>query len=203
MVRYLANSARWRANRAPTAAKAALRRKKQFEHSLEQTSSQIMTLEREIYSIETANINKETLDAMKNAGTAMKQIHAGLTIDKVDNVMYAFPLPPKHLHSRLLPTGKTSANSTPSAKKSPKPSLRVSPHPASTKTSSTRNWLSSSRSSSTSRCSTQATFPSATRSAVYPRRLRQNSRARRPSRRTTRRQSCGGCRQRWPCKVRT
>ncbi|CAN9446170.1 unnamed protein product [Alternaria sp. RS040] len=59
----------------------------QFEHSLEQTSSQIMTLEREIYSIETANINKETLDAMKNAGTAMKQIHAGLTIDKVDNVM--------------------------------------------------------------------------------------------------------------------
>lgn len=72
------------------AAKSALRRKKQFEHSLEQTSSQIMTLEREIYSIETANINKETLDAMKNAGTAMKQIHAGLTIDKVDNVMYAF-----------------------------------------------------------------------------------------------------------------
>lgn len=71
------------------AAKAALRRKKQFEHSLEQTSSQIMTLEREIYSIENANINKETLDAMKNAGSAMKQIHAGLTIDKVDNVMYA------------------------------------------------------------------------------------------------------------------
>ncbi|KAH8627953.1 hypothetical protein IG631_17721 [Alternaria alternata] len=46
-----------------------------------------MTLEREIYSIETANINKETLDAMKNAGNAMKQIHSGLTIDKVDNVM--------------------------------------------------------------------------------------------------------------------
>ena len=51
-----------------------------------------MTLEREIYSIETANINKETLDAMKNAGSAMKQIHAGLTIDKVDNVMYAHSL---------------------------------------------------------------------------------------------------------------
>jgi charged multivesicular body protein 4 len=68
-------------------AKAALRRKKQFEHSLEQTSSQIMTLEREIYSIETANINKETLDAMKNAGKAMQQIHQGLTIDKVDQTM--------------------------------------------------------------------------------------------------------------------
>jgi hypothetical protein len=89
------------------AAKAALRRKKQFEHSLEQTSAQIMTLEREIYSIETANINKETLDAMKNAGTAMKQIHAGLTIDKVDDVMYVhlnipFAQPiPFHLQPRL------------------------------------------------------------------------------------------------------
>ncbi|KAL1592001.1 ESCRT-III subunit protein snf7 [Paraconiothyrium brasiliense] len=79
--------ARKHVNTNKTAAKAALRRKKQFEHSLEQTQSQIMTLEREVYSIETANINKETLDAMKNAGTAMKHIHAGLTIDKVDNVM--------------------------------------------------------------------------------------------------------------------
>ncbi|EKG12045.1 Snf7 [Macrophomina phaseolina MS6] len=70
-----------------TAAKSALRRKKQFEHSLEQTQNQIMTLEREIYSIETANINKETLDAMKNAGEAMKQIHGKLTIDKVDQTM--------------------------------------------------------------------------------------------------------------------
>jgi hypothetical protein len=74
------------------AAKAALRRKKQFEHSLEQTSAQIATLEREIYSIETANINKETLDAMQKASTAMKQIHGGLTIDKVDNVMYVFSI---------------------------------------------------------------------------------------------------------------
>ena len=48
-----------------------------------------MTLEKEITSIETANINKETLDAMKNAGKAMKEIHAGLTIDTVDTVMYA------------------------------------------------------------------------------------------------------------------
>ncbi|KAJ9624967.1 ESCRT-III subunit protein snf7 [Taxawa tesnikishii (nom. ined.)] len=69
------------------AAKAALRRKKQFEHSLEQTSAQIITIEREISSIETANINKETLDAMKNASNAMKTIHGGLTIDKVDATM--------------------------------------------------------------------------------------------------------------------
>lgn len=46
-----------------------------------------MTLEREIYSIESANINKETLEAMKSAKKAMQQIHGGLTIDKVDQTM--------------------------------------------------------------------------------------------------------------------
>ena len=69
------------------AAKTALRRKKQYEHSLEQTSAQIMTLEGQISSIESANINKETLDAMKNAGAAIKHIHAGMTVDTVDNLM--------------------------------------------------------------------------------------------------------------------
>jgi len=79
--------ARKHVNSNKTAAKAALRRKKQYEHALEQTQGQIMTLEREIYSIETANINKETLEAMKNASKAMKEIHGGLTIDKVDQTM--------------------------------------------------------------------------------------------------------------------
>lgn len=46
-----------------------------------------MTLEREIYSIESANINKETLEAMKNAKKAMEHIHGGLTIEKVDQTM--------------------------------------------------------------------------------------------------------------------
>ncbi|KAF2201184.1 Snf7-domain-containing protein [Delitschia confertaspora ATCC 74209] len=79
--------ARKYANTNKTAAKAALMRKKQFEKSLEQTSTQIMSLEREIHAIESANINKETMEAMRNAGQAMKQIHAGMTIDKVDQAM--------------------------------------------------------------------------------------------------------------------
>ena len=58
-----------------------------------------MTLESEIYSIEAANINKETLDAMKNASAAMKQIHGGLTIDKVDQTMYVYPAPSSTHHS--------------------------------------------------------------------------------------------------------
>ncbi|KAI9813185.1 MAG: ESCRT-III subunit protein snf7 [Phylliscum demangeonii] len=70
-----------------TAARAALKRKKQHEHSLEQTTAQIATLEQQIYSIEAANINQETLKAMQKAGKAMKEIHGGLTIDKVDETM--------------------------------------------------------------------------------------------------------------------
>lgn len=63
-----------------------------------------MTLEREIYSIETANINKETLEAMKNASKAMKEIHGGLTIDKVDQTMYVgfLPTPPQKRKKRRL-----------------------------------------------------------------------------------------------------
>ncbi|KAL3424657.1 snf7 family protein [Phlyctema vagabunda] len=70
-----------------TAAKAALRRKKQHEHTLEQTTAQISTLEQQIYSIEAANINRETLAAMERAGEAMSQIHGKLNIDKVDETM--------------------------------------------------------------------------------------------------------------------
>ena len=71
-----------------TAARAALKRKKQHEHTLDQTLAQISTLEQQIYSIEAANINRETLLAMEKAGQAMKQIHGKLNIDKVDQTMY-------------------------------------------------------------------------------------------------------------------
>jgi charged multivesicular body protein 4A/B len=70
------------------AAKAALRRKKAHEHSLEQTVSQIGTLEQQINAIESANINRETLAAMERAGDAMKMIHGKLTPEKVDETMY-------------------------------------------------------------------------------------------------------------------
>ena len=185
------------------AAKSALRRKKQFEHSLEQTSSQIMTLEREIYSIETANINKETLDAMKNAGNAMKQIHSGLTIDKVDNVMYAFCTKQASPNSLLIMwAGRTSASNTQSAKRLAKPSPRASPPTASTKTNWTRNSQSYNKKSSTSKCSTLATCPS-----TMPHRHRSYHRHQVPTprhhsglKRTTKRRSCGSYRLRWPCK---
>ena len=66
-----------------------MRRKKLHERSLEQTSAQILQLEQHIYSIESANINQETFNAMKNAKAAMEQIHKGLNIEVVDQTMYA------------------------------------------------------------------------------------------------------------------
>lgn len=57
------------------------------ENTLNQTLAQMNQIEQQIYSIEAANINQETLKAMQNAGAAMKQIHGGLTIDKVDATM--------------------------------------------------------------------------------------------------------------------
>ncbi|KAK7746501.1 ESCRT-III subunit protein snf7 [Cytospora paraplurivora] len=69
------------------AAKIALKRKKQHEHSLDQTVAQIGTLEQQINAIESANINRETLLAMEKASAAMKQIHGKLTPEKVDATM--------------------------------------------------------------------------------------------------------------------
>lgn len=48
----------------------------------------MLNLDGQISSIETANINKETLDAMKDAVGAYKAIHAGMDIGTVDNIMY-------------------------------------------------------------------------------------------------------------------
>jgi charged multivesicular body protein 4 len=67
-----------------------LRRKKVHEKNLEQTTAQIMQLEQQIYSIEAANINHETLLAMKQAGAAMEKIHGGMTLEDVDKTMYDF-----------------------------------------------------------------------------------------------------------------
>ncbi|KAI0205854.1 vacuolar-sorting protein SNF7 [Astrocystis sublimbata] len=81
--------ARKNVNTNKNAAKAALRRKKAHEHSLDQTVAQIGTLEQQINAIESANINRETLAAMQRAGEAMQQIHGKLTVDKVDQTMDA------------------------------------------------------------------------------------------------------------------
>ncbi|ORY68672.1 vacuolar-sorting protein SNF7 [Pseudomassariella vexata] len=74
-------------NTNKNAAKTALKRKKAHEHSLEQTQSQMGSLEQQINAVESANINKNTLAAMERASEAMKQIHGKLTPEKVDETM--------------------------------------------------------------------------------------------------------------------
>lgn len=80
-------TARRLVNKDKNAAKMALKRKKANEHALEQTQAQVNTLEQQINAIESANINRETLAAMEKASQAMKQIHVGLTPEKVDETM--------------------------------------------------------------------------------------------------------------------
>lgn len=61
-------------------------------------------LEQQIYSIESANINQETLLAMKNASAAMKHIHGKMTMEDVDVTMYVLRLVPSFLpHSSYFP----------------------------------------------------------------------------------------------------
>lgn len=153
-------------------ARNALKRKKQHENSLEQTNGQISMLEQQIYSIESANINQETLVAMKNAGAAMKQIHGKMTMEDVDVTMYALlfltfaPL----LHCRtgafrcpmcsinemqLIPNllGNNFANNMSLRKKSAMPSPRcLSPNPL-MKTNCRRILTNWSRRPWTRRCS--------------------------------------------------
>jgi len=91
----------------------------------------MLTIEREISSIETANINKETLSAMTNATKAMKTIHGGLTVDKVDQTMYVVGLAARFssvaalVLIMLLNTGKIFENNTRLARKSPRLSRKA------------------------------------------------------------------------------
>lgn len=76
------------------------------------------TLEQQIYSIEAANINKETLMAMDNAQKAMAQIHDNLDITKVDETMYV-PSPDREAGGGAdISTGKSFENNMLWARKS-------------------------------------------------------------------------------------
>lgn len=71
-----------------TAAMSAIKRKKMHTNHLSSTQSQIATLEQQMHAVETANLNVETLKVMKSASNAMKAIHGGMNVDKVDETMY-------------------------------------------------------------------------------------------------------------------
>jgi len=68
-------------------ATAALRRKKAHETELDRISGQRLTLETQINTIESANINAEIMAAMKKGADALKVVHGSMSIDKVDATM--------------------------------------------------------------------------------------------------------------------
>lgn len=70
-----------------TMAKNALKKKKVYEGQLVKLESQMDSLEQQLFSIESANLNLETMRAMKQGAKAMKSIHSGLDIDRVDETM--------------------------------------------------------------------------------------------------------------------
>lgn len=59
----------------------------------EKAEGHIITLELQVYAIESANINRETLGAMEQASVAMGKIHGKLTPEKVDQIMCEITLP--------------------------------------------------------------------------------------------------------------
>lgn len=68
-------------------AKNALKRKKGYETNLMKIENQIDTLDTQLTSIEGANLNLETMKAMKQGAQAMKQIHGEYDVDKVESTM--------------------------------------------------------------------------------------------------------------------
>lgn len=68
-------------------AKNALKRKKGYEANLMKIENQIDSLETQLTAIEGANLNLETMKAMKQGAQAMKQIHGEYDVDKVETTM--------------------------------------------------------------------------------------------------------------------
>ena len=58
----------------------ALKRKKQYEEQVDKIMGSRMTLETQVLAIENANVNLETMNAMRAGADAMKHIHGNLYI---------------------------------------------------------------------------------------------------------------------------
>lgn len=68
-------------------AKNALKRKRGYETNLMKIENQVDSLETQLTAIEGANLNLETMKAMKQGASAMKQIHGEYDVDKVEATM--------------------------------------------------------------------------------------------------------------------
>ncbi|KAK0206436.1 Snf7-domain-containing protein [Desarmillaria ectypa] len=67
----------------------ALKRKKANELELDRLAGTRLQLEMQVNTLESANLNAETMAAMKKAADALKVIHGNMNVDKVDATMAA------------------------------------------------------------------------------------------------------------------
>lgn len=58
----------------------ALKRKKAYENEILKIGGSRMTIETQVMAIENANVNLETMNAMRAGAEAMKQIHGNLWV---------------------------------------------------------------------------------------------------------------------------
>ncbi|KAG6378787.1 Snf7-domain-containing protein [Boletus reticuloceps] len=65
----------------------ALRRKKQSEAEMERLNGQRLQLEQQINTLESANLNLETMQVMKKASDVLEQIHGRMGMNEVDATM--------------------------------------------------------------------------------------------------------------------
>ena len=65
----------------------SLKRKKMYEAEIEKIENTKITIETQMIALESAVQNKETLNAMQSANSAMKKVRMGNGVDEVDNLM--------------------------------------------------------------------------------------------------------------------
>ncbi|KIO12902.1 hypothetical protein M404DRAFT_993874 [Pisolithus tinctorius Marx 270] len=65
----------------------ALRRKKASETEMDRLAGQRLQLEMQINTLESANLNVETMQALKKASDVLSSIHGYMTMDKVDSTL--------------------------------------------------------------------------------------------------------------------
>lgn len=68
-------------------ATAALRQKKAHEGELDKLMGTRLTLETQVNTLESANLNAETMVAMRRGADALRGIHNSLNVDRVDQTM--------------------------------------------------------------------------------------------------------------------
>ena len=64
-----------------------LKRKKAYEAQIQRLSGARMTIEEQVLAIESANVNLEAMNAMREGAKTMKTIHKNMSVDQVDDTM--------------------------------------------------------------------------------------------------------------------